>query len=263
MKKRINMICLIPLFLLLFIACEKEGEMVVTPIRAFKPFGINGFVLGDTLEQYFDGVKVRDLYGPIALADEIAFEKNDVIGMELKKKSTGEVVYQQKFNISDAANQVPKFYFGGTAIADRYNYPSPQGAEYLAGFYLDLPKGSPPVDLVVEIVESYLDLTQRPPKVVTLSTYTVPLASNIQPGKWTDYMVINKLPQYTKKKPTSTFRSTVYMMKPGGTEYITGKKEESFIQLAFPAATNTQGKVQSIYYSLEAGTVDLVQMFPR
>lgn len=250
MKKRINLFYLAaPLFLLLLTACEKEGELIVSPIKEFKPYTMDGFAVGGPLEQYFDGVKVRELYGRATLpngTNKIGFEKEEIM-MELRSKSTGKTVYQQKFSISNDTSKVPKFYFDGTKMHDTYTYPTPQGKEYLANFYFDFPKDSGAVDIVIEMIEYYLDWNLDDP-MVAIDTTAIPVATNIQPGKWTDYIELKEMPVLPKHHPDAEFYPYICVKKAGKSTYVTSDKlEENSFKLEFPAARTTEGKVQSIF----------------
>lgn len=255
MRKRSSIFYLIvPLLLCLVAACRKEGELIVRPVREIKPLSMDGFILGDPLEQYFDGVKVRELYGSISLREEvskIAFEKNEVT-MELRRKSNGETVYQQKFDISNDTCKVARFYFDGTKMNNTYTYPTPQGSEYLANFYFDFPKDGGAVDVVVEVVEYYFDESLADP-IVLVDTTFIPLATNIQPGKWSDYVVLKQLPELPRHHPASEFQPFVRIRKGGAaTYYLSSKGEENEISLELPYPWTTEGKVQSLFIGLDA-----------
>ncbi|HEY9259194.1 hypothetical protein [Chitinophaga sp.] len=255
MKRRTNIFYLmVPLLLCLVAACGKEGELVVPPVLKTMPFSMDGFILGEPLEQYFDGVKVRELYGSISLSDQaskIAFEKNEIT-MELRRKSNGETVYQQKFDIGNDTSKVPIFYFDGIKMNHTYTYPTPQGNEYLANFYFDFPKGAGAVDVVVEVVEYYFDESLTNPLVIVDTTF-IPLATNIQPGKWSDYIVLKELPELPKHHPASEFQPFVRIRKAGvATYYASVKGEENEINVELPYAWTTAGKVQSLFIGWQA-----------
>lgn len=248
MKRRLNIFYLvIPLFLIT--SCAKEGELIVKPVLEFKPLSMDGFILGDALEQYFDGVKVRELYGSVSLSNEvskIAFEKNEVT-MELRRKSNGETVYQQKFNISDDTSKVARFYFDGTKMNNTYTYPAPSGSTYLANFYFDFPKDAAAVDVVIELVEYYFDESLANPLVLVDTTF-IPLAKNIKPGKWSDYVEIKQIPELPKHHPASEFQPFVRVRKAGSSAYYLPERgEDNEITVELPNAWTTEGKVQSIF----------------
>lgn len=258
------------IFLCTLCACEKEGEIIVNPIKEFKPYSIQGFALGK-LDQYFDGVKVRELYGNMPSGIEaIAFEKEE-ISMELKNKANGQTIYQQLFNISSDTNKVPKFYFDGEKMHDTYTYPDVQGKEYLANFYFDFPKDSTAVDIVIELVEYYYDWNLNDPTVI-IDTTTIPLFSNIKPGKWSEYMPLNPIPPQTKHNPESEFQPYICVKKAGKDAYYIGSTQtENTFQLELPYDWTTQGKVQSIFVGwTQKGSVvslmpqqNLVALFPK
>lgn len=269
--KIIYLVAMLPLFL--FSACEKEGTPIMPNIKAInKEFSISGFVFGDTIEQYFDGVKMREYYGRVANGysqNQIAFV-TDEINMELKKKSTGETIYRQKFNINDKKNTVPKFYFDGLKFSDQYTYPNPQGNDYTANFYLDLPGGSAPVNINLEVLEYYYDDT-KPDPIIVVNTTILPIIENVQPGKWTPYLKI-PIPVITKQKPDTELYPIVIIRDSKTKEYyINKKRDESMINLEIPYEGASPGKVQSFYFTRKiiANKVqyleqyDLIQLFPR
>lgn len=250
---------------LLFSACQKDGEHIMPAIKAInKNFDISGFVLGDTIEQYFDGVKIREYYGQVRVIysqNQLAFV-TDEINMELKSKSTGKTLYRQKFNISDEKNIVPKFYFDGLKFSDRYTYPDAVGNEYKINFYLAIPKNSPKADANMEVLEYYFDDT-KPDPIVVVNTTVIPIAANIQPGKWTDYVKIPPVPQLNPTQSGTDFYPIVVLRDSKTKEYLIGKnRDQSTLQVELPDQWTSTGKVQSIYYS-RTGTFDLVQLFPR
>lgn len=250
MEKRSSIFYLIvPLLLCLLTACRKEGELVIKPVLGIKPLSMDGFILGDPLEQYFDGVKVRELYGSVSLRDEVSkivFEKKEIT-MELRRKSNGETVYQQKFDLSNDTSKVPRFYFDGTKMNNTYTHPTPQGSEYLANFYFDFPKGAGSVDIVLEMMEYYYDDLLANPLVIVDTTF-IPLATNIQPGKWSEYVVLQQLPELTKHHPASEFQPYVRIRKAGtAAYYLSVKGEENEINMELPYAWTTDGKVQSLF----------------
>lgn len=250
MKKRSTIFYLIvPMLLCLATACRKEGELTVKPILEFKPLSMEGFILGDPLEQYFDGVKVRELYGSISLSEQvskIAFEKREVT-MELRRKSNGATVYQQQFNISNDTSKVARFYFDGTKMNNTYTYPTPQGNEYLVNFYFDFPANAVAVDVVVEMVEYYFDESLANPLVIVDTTF-IPLAANVPTGKWSDYLVLKQLPELPRHHPASEFQPFVRIRKAGtAAYYLSAKGEANEITLEFPYDWTTEGKVQSLF----------------
>lgn len=267
-------------FLLLLTACKKEGDLNVKPIKAFKPYTMNGFTQ-EPLEQFFDGVKVREIHGMAIVGgnvtQELAFDKDEIV-MELKRKSNGETVYQQTFHINDATNEVPKFYFDGTAMLPRYNYPAPVGAAYTANFYFDFPKEAGAVDIVVEMVEYYFD-PNLPAGYGIVGTTAIPIITNIQPGKWSNYITLNPLPAFPpKSRPDSEFLPYICVKKAGSALYfsnnentdVLSKVELNSFPLQLPESWTTAGLVQSYFigWKQQGTTVgltpkqDLVQIFP-
>ncbi|QEH41959.1 hypothetical protein [Chitinophaga sp. XS-30] len=252
MKTRSYIYCLMaPLFLFLLSACEREGELFIKPVKAFKPVTMSGFILGDTLEQYFDGEKVRELYGRVMVPysqSQVAFEGNEV-KMELRNKSNGETVYTQTLNLQDDTSKVPPFYFDGKKIAERYNYPQPQGDEYLINFYFDFPDDAPLVDVTIEVDEIYYDFTQNP-FMINLGTTVIPLLSGVKPGEWSELIRIN-MPEMEKHHPESFFQSGIIIRNAEKKQYYIGNNRDySFIQASVPDMYATEGKVQCIFSGL-------------
>lgn len=269
--KIIYLAAILPIFL--FSACEKDGNYIMPKIKAInKDFNVSGFVMGDTVEQYFDGVKMREYYGKVRTTypqDLLAFVK-DEINMELKRKSTGETIYQQKFNINDKQNIVPAFYFDGLKFNNGYTYPDPQGDEYTANFYLDPAGGSTPADINIEVLEYYYDDT-RPDPLIVVNTTTIPIAENVQPGKWTPYLKVQIPTVIPQQSGTELYPIVVVRDSKTKDYYINKKRDDSIINLEIPYDGVSPGKVQSFYFNRKTGPgklayaefYDLVQLFPR
>lgn len=269
MKKALSVAISFITLVMLLVACSKKEELLIKPIQAYKPFTMGGFVLGEKLEQYFDGVKVKDLYQLISSNGPIAFDKDETV-MELRIKGTGEKVYEQKFFKSDSENKVPNFYFDGKQIHAAYTYPAPVGSEYKANFYFDFPADSGKLDVVAEIIEYYYDPT-LPNPTVFVGSHPVTIATGIEPGKWSDYITLTELPVFPPSRPDSQFWQYICVKKTGKPGYITSDKmEENEFPLEFPQSWTTDGKVQSIYVGwtktetriMLSPQQDLVQLFP-
>lgn len=251
-------------------SCKKEGEFLTKPIKAIRPFDMTGYAIGDALELYFDDVKIRDYYGKISLgtvSPQLAFE-NDVTIMQLRKKSTGEVVYEQKFNIADAKNEVPKFYFNGTSIAKSYPYPKPQGKDYLVNFYFDGPKDLGPVDVQMEVLEYYYDNNNN---LVVVNTTGFPIATGIAIGKWSEYLKIQPPPVMLPTQPGTDFYLLITLKSSKTKKYLlNGDVVENALQIELPDQWTSSGKTQSIHIQTKIADNkalyfelnDLVQMFP-
>lgn len=269
MKKIFNIYWLVfAVFTVLFASCKKEGEILVKPVKAYKPYIINGYVVGDPLLQFCDGEQVRELHGKVGapgVVSRLVFY-NDVMNMEFRSKSGGKTVYQQTFTTKEDTCKVPSFYYDGT-MHSTYTYPQPQGSEYLANFYLDFPKDSAAADLVIEVIEFYYNWALPDPTVI-IGTTSVPLATNVTPGKWTEYITVTALPDMVKHHPESEFWPTVYLKKAGtGAYYVMDNKDRSAINFQFPNVWDTRGITQSIHIIPVSNTGisanDLVQLFPR
>ncbi|GAA4323037.1 hypothetical protein GCM10023149_23710 [Mucilaginibacter gynuensis] len=274
MSKKIKIIFLaVMLPILLFSACKRDGVSVLPKIKAInKEYKITGFVLGDTIEQYFDGVKMRDYYGKVIKTsmrqDQLAFV-TDEIKMELRKKSTGETVYTQTFNINDKQNIVPNFYFDGLKFSKGYAYPDPSGNDYTVNFYLDPHGGSAAVDINIEVLEYYFDST-KPDPIIVVNTTTIPIAQNIEPGNWTPYFKV-QVPVATPQQTGTELYPIVVVRDAKTKAYYVNNRDYSTINLELPYDGVSPGKVQSLSLSKIPGVGknffldyhELVQLFPR
>nr|WP_294869875.1 hypothetical protein [uncultured Pedobacter sp.] len=269
--KIIYLAAILPIFL--FSACEKDGDYIMPKIKAInKEFNISGFVMGDTVEQYFDGVKMREYHGQvktISFQNQLAFTK-DEINMELKSKSTGKTVYQQTFNINDKENIVPGFYFDGLKFSKGYTYPDPVGDEYAVNFYADPSGGSDPVDINIDVLEYYYDST-KPDPIIVVNTTTIPLAQNVQPGTWTSYVKVPVPVVIPQQSDTQIYPIVVIRDAKTKDYYVNKNRDQSTINMEMPYDGVSQGKVQSLYFNRKKITekqnflefFDLVQLFPR
>lgn len=269
--KIIYLIAILPV--ILFSACEKEGLHITPKIKAInKEFSIKGFVLGDTIEQYFDGVKMREYYGQVKLVyfeNQLAFEKEE-INMELRRKSTGETIYRQTFNINDKQNVVPEFYFDGLSLAKAYTYPDPQGDEYTANFYLTPSGSSAEVDVDIDVLEYYYDAT-KPDPLIVVNTTTVHVAEHIKPGKWTPYFKLQVPVVSPQQSGTELYPIVVLRDAKTKDYYVNKNRDQSTVNMELPYDGVSPGKVQSVFLNKKTGEgkklfleiFDLVQLFPR
>lgn len=251
-------------------SCKKEGEFLTKPVKAIKPYEITGYAIGDVLEQYFDGVKVRDYYGRVtsgSVVPQIVFE-NDVTLMQFKKKSNGQVVYEQKFDINDTKNEVPKFFFDGTKLSQSYPYPKAQGTDYLVNFFIDGPKDLPAVDIDMDVLEYYYDNNNN---LVIVQTSTFPIASNVATGKWTEYLQIQVPPSLLPTQPGTEFYPIATIKNAKTKQYLINNDAiSSALQIELPDQWTSQGKTQSIHIqgligdnkALYIELNDLVKLFP-
>jgi hypothetical protein len=259
--------------LLLVSACEEDGTHIQPTLKAInKNFNISGFVLGDTIEQYFDNVKIREYYGQVRTVrteNQLAFVKDEV-NMELKRKSSGETIYRQKFNIKDSANIVPRFYFDGLKFNMQYTYPDAQGDDYTANFYVDNKGGNNPVDINIEVLEYRYDDT-KPDPIIVVNTTVFPLVKNIQPGVWTPYVKIEAPVVSPQQSGTDMYPIVVIRDSKTQEYYIDNTRDFSVINMEIPYVGISPGKVQSVYLNRKLGTEkkfylefsDMVQLFPR
>jgi hypothetical protein len=271
--KLIYLIAILPV--LLFSACEKDGTHIMPTLKAInKNLDIRGFVLGDTLEQYFDGVKVRDYYGQVRTTgsmNQLAFVR-DEINMELRKKSTGETIYRQKFNINDKESIVPNFYFDGAKLSNQYAYPSPEGNAYTINFYMDPSYAATPFTVNIEVLEYLYDST-KPDPIIVVSTKVIPLMENIQPGSWSAYKEI-KVPVFQDQTQSGTDFYPIVVVRDAKTKeyYVNKNRDQSTISsIELPYDGVSPGKVQSMYLNRRPASAkifylesyELVQLFPR
>lgn len=267
------------LLIVLLASCTKGGDSLIQPIQAVKPYSISGFAV-QPLDQYFDGVKVRQLHGNVNSSMNMAFLKEESV-MELKNSTTGEVLYTQKFSSKSNENVVPRFYFDGAGITDRFTYPVPKEGEYLASFFFDFPKELGAVDVCVVFVEYYFD-SNLPQGYGIAGATAVPVATHIQTGKWSNYIQLPAMPNNPpQSRPDSDFMPFICLKKAGRDLYFTdsgdttavreySKAELNSIPLELPWPGVQQGKVQSYYIGFtqfEGGAQlypkqDLVQLFP-
>ncbi|TKC08086.1 hypothetical protein FA048_13070 [Pedobacter polaris] len=233
--------------LLLLASCEKEGEIVVKNVKALKPFDMRGYVVGDTLEQYFDGNKIRDCYGKVTLGyakPELAFT-NDELLMQFKNKRTKELVYEQKFSIKDADNVVPKFFYDGVKLSDKYEYPTAQGNDYLVNFYFDAPKGLEAIDIATDILEYYFDANNQ---LVIVNVTSLPIATGVKPGKWTPYYTLKPPPTLNPTQAGTDFYPVISLKNSKTKKYVINNNAyESAIQMEIPDQWTSQGKTQSMH----------------
>ncbi|ALL04802.1 hypothetical protein AQ505_04470 [Pedobacter sp. PACM 27299] len=268
--KIIYLAAILPLFL--FSACEKDGTNVMPIIKGInKKFDISAFVLGDTIEQYFDGVKMREYYGRVSTLgsfSQLAFEK-DEINMELKRKSTAEVIYKQTFHISDKDNIVPKFYFDGKKISNQYIYPDPEGDDYTVNFYLSPSNGTKPADINIDVLEYYEDST-RPGGIYVVNTTSFTIAENVQVGTWSPYYKI-PVPVVTPTRTDTDLYPIVVIRDAKTKDYYMNDRDGSTLAVELPYDGSSPGKVQSCFLAKKRSIdkkfymefYDLVQLFPR
>lgn len=269
--KFIYLVAILSVFL--FGSCEKDGDHIMPIIKSVNDtFHISGFVLGDTIEQYFDGVKMREYYGQvrtIGSLSQLAFEK-DEINMELKSKGTGKTLYQQRFNINDKENIVPGFYYDGLKFDKGYSYPDRQGDDYTANFYLDPSGGSALADINIDVLEYYYD-SSKPDPIVVVNTTTIPIAGNVRPGEWTAYLKVPVPVASPQQSGTELYPIVVLRDAKTKEYYINKNRDQSTLNMELPYDGVSPGKVQSMYLNKKAATgttffleaFDLVQMFPR
>ncbi len=231
-------------------ACEKEGEKVIKPILKTQPFHIFGFALVDTLEQYFDGRKVREFVGRANHDEKIVFEKEAPILMELKKKGDSKVLLSRTITPGMAdPGKIITFYYEGKDIKEKYTYPSPIADIEQIAFYFDNP-ANVPVDIVCSDASGDINAVQY-------------LARNVQPGKWSNFIQIPPLNGNGQDM-------YVFLLKAGKKEWLVNNIFElSYVQANLPVIGGWYqgGGVQAMYIPFnkkgEIGmTYDLVQLYP-
>lgn len=247
-------------------ACSKKEDLLIKPVIATKPLLMQGYVVGDPLQQIWNGEKERELHGNVEPANynarQIAFFEQNMT-MELLTQK-GQRVYTQSFNISEDTCKVPRFYFDG-AMHKTYTHPEPKGSEYTANFYLDVPEDQPAADVYIAVTEFYFDWDLSEPTVPLDTTYIL-VASGIKPNTWSTYNTVNVVPDIPKHHPESEFWPFVCLRKAVSNEfYFENDALKSTINLQLPNKWTTEGKVQSIhmYRNIQTALIsnDLVQLF--
>lgn len=252
MKPKYNVLTALMVLLTIFASsCEKEGKLAVTPIKDLRPISFRGFVLGDTLEQYFNGVKMREYHGKINFDGNIAYENEDAVQMELKKKGTAEVLYSYRIERNKTADKPVTFFYDGSKVTESYNYPAPIEELEQIAFYFDFPPDMP------------VDIAYGDGSDVNTVEY---LARNVQSKQWTEFIRI----------PPLEGEMYVFLLKAGKKEYLIGNDVNySFMNagLQLPNKYGYRGGgVQSWHVGLgkdQSGKPvlypqeDLVPVFPR
>lgn len=233
---------LITFLVVLTSSCEKDGEPAITPIKNLRPISFKGFVMGDTLEQYFDGVKMREYYGKASFNGNMAYEKEDVVKMELKKKSSGEVLYTQSIKSNGPADKPINFFYDGVKVTETYLYPAGvDGVEQIA-FYFDFPPGMA------------LDVAYGDGSDVNAAEY---LVRNVQPKQWTEFIKI----------PPLEGEMYVFLLKAGKKEYlIDNDVNYSFMSAGIQLPNKygyEGGGVQSWYVGLGKEPSGKVVLYPQ
>ncbi|TDQ08262.1 hypothetical protein [Pedobacter metabolipauper] len=238
------------IIILLMSACKKEGELVIKPIRSAQTLNFRGFVLGDTLEQYFDGRKLREFYATSFYNGRIVFDKEGPVLMELKRKGDNKVLYSKNIEQDAAATDKPvSFYYDGVEVKEKYSYPEAiPGIEQIA-FYFDFPSDMP-ADIVYGDASGDVNSVQY-------------LARNVQPKQWVDFL---KIP------PLDGQELYVFLLKAGKKEFLIDNNFElSYLQANLPLKDGYPGGgVQSLYFRYVDNngtkgfqTENLVNIFPR
>lgn len=255
--------------IILFTSCKKESDILTKPAKKLSPLDFKGFVIGEPLEQYFDGEKVRDLYGKIQLnypAESMIAFMSDQTEMELRRKGSGEVVYRQTFRIEEASHKVPRFYFDGK-WKNGYEYPVPAGNDFLVNFYFDVPADSSAADIYITVVEYYWDWddVDNPQKI--LRYHDLPVQMNVK-NSWSGYVTLSKIPDLPKLRPDSEFWPMPCLKKAGTDKYyVNNDVNRSIFYMQSPQGWESQGSVQSLYLGFtELGNLiveDLVPLYPK
>lgn len=253
MKQRYHTIMVVLLMLAMVTqSCEKNGELAVLPIEKLSPVAFKGFVMKDTLEQYFDGVKMREFYGYAKFEGNIAFQGEAPVKMELRKKNTGEVLYTHTIERSDPNTQPISFFYDGQKLTEKYQYPGAIANMEQIAFYFDFPANMP------------VDIAYGDGSDVNAVEY---LARNVKPGEWTEFI----------KVPPLEGEMYVLLLKAGKKEYIMDNDVNySYMSagLTLPNKYGYQGGgVQSWYVGTRHDAtlnkpvldpqIDLVAIFPK
>ncbi len=225
---------LVALFLaILFTSCEKNGETIIKPIKKIMPFNIKGFVIGDTLEQYFDGRKIREFTAWSKYDGKIVFDSDAPILMEIKRKGDSKALLSQTIT-QDRANpdQYITFYYADKVMKEKYTYPAPIANLEQIAFYF-----ASSVDMPVDIV--YADASGD----INAVTY---LARNVQSNKWIDFLQIPPLNSNGQDL-------YIFLLKAGKKEWLVDNNFElSYIQANLPidGGWYQGGGVQAIYIQI-------------
>lgn len=232
-------------------SCEKNGQLAVLPIEKLSPIEFKGFVLGDTLEQYFDGVKMREFHGLGRFNGNIAFNSEAPVKMELRKKSTGQVLLTETIE-RNRPDQPITFFYDGKKMSEKYEYPAGIANIEQISFYFDFPANMP------------VDVAYGDGSDINAVVY---LARNVKLKQWTEFIQI----------PPLDGEMYVLLLKAGKKEYLMNNDVGySFMSggLMLPNKYGYKGGgVQSWYVGTikELGTnkqvvypqIDLVSVFPR
>jgi hypothetical protein len=252
MKQKYNMVMVLMLMLSLAMqSCERDGQLAVLPIDKLSPIEFKGFVMGDTLEQYFDGIKLREFQGWARFTGNIAFNSEAPVKMELRKKSTGEVLLTETIERNRPDKPIT-FFYDGKKFSEKYEYPAAiENIEQIA-FYFDFPADMP------------VDIAYGDGSDIDAVVY---LARNVTPGQWTEFIQV----------PPLEGEMYVLLLKAGKKEYLMDNDVNySFMSagLILPNKDGYQGGgVQSWYVGtrMDLSTnkpilhpqTDLVAIFPR
>jgi hypothetical protein len=250
MKKYLMILAV--LMTLLMNACKKEGQLIIKPIKAGQPINITGFAIGDTIEQYYDGRKVREFIGRTTYTGRIAFDSDAPVLMELKKKGDPHVLFSKSIALDSVEALKPiTFYYDGIKVTERYSYPDAiVGVEQVA-LYLDLP-----ADMVVDIAYG-----NASGDVNSLQYFK----QGVPARKWVDFMQIS---------PIDGADVYLFLLKSGKKEFLI---ENDFFKSYLPVNLPTTlggyqgGGVQSFYilHQLDPEgkptliAQDMISLFPR
>lgn len=232
-------------------ACEKQGEILLKPINKVQTFHLFGFALVDTIEQYFDGRKVRELSGRYSYDGNIAFDKEGPTVMEFKKKGDSKVLFSKTITQSQAdADKRITFYYDGNEVKEKYTYPAPIANIEQFAFYFDAP-ANVPVDVVYSDASGDINAIQY-------------LARNVQPHTWTNFIQVPPLNGNGQDL-------YIFLLKAGKKEWLAKDGFQlSYVQANLPVIGGGYqgGGVQGLYIrivskdGLGVGDVtDLVQVY--
>ena len=249
--KRYYYLIVLGFFVLAMNACKKEGELVIKPIRSGQPISYIGFITGDTLEQYFDGKKIRELYGRVVYGGRIIFDKEGPITMELKKKGDAKTLFSVNIEQGVTGNPPPiTFFYDGMQVKKTYEYPDAKPGIEQVAFYFDFPADMP-VDIVYGDISGDINAVQY-------------LARNVKPKQWGEFMSI---------APLDGGDLYIFLLKAGKKEYLINNNfEESYIACNLPTTGGWYqgGGVQSMFVRMyvnndvkSIAAENLVDTFPK
>ncbi|TCC82821.1 hypothetical protein [Pedobacter hiemivivus] len=269
------------LFLFIFTACKKDGEVLNKTVTVRKTLPVlKGYTMVPLLK-YFDGEETRgELYGSFAYNAGLAFEnENDQTHMQLRNSITGEVVYEHTFKATDKPAEVPVLLYDGKKLKESHEYQDLSGADYLVNFNFNFPGATEPIYLTLKVWESYLDPTTY--DLVEFPAVSATFSGGIKPGEWSEYVrlkpvaelvtITSQSPQEAIDMGLSFITHSVSITDAQGKPYPGFPDGNNMLNLQFPEQWTTTGKVQSIHGIIKKNDIgknyliatNLAEKFPK